>query len=52
MRLFPTADGTLRLYDGSSENEGLLEIFHENRWGFVIMIGTQQIVKLLVNKWV
>ncbi|KAI6661817.1 Phosphatidylinositol phosphatase PTPRQ-like isoform X2 [Oopsacas minuta] len=30
-----TADGTLRLYDGSTENEGILEIFHDNRWGSI-----------------
>ena len=32
---FSTADGTLRLYDGSTENEGILEIFHDNRWGSI-----------------
>ncbi|KAI6654365.1 Receptor-type tyrosine-protein phosphatase delta-like isoform X10 [Oopsacas minuta] len=28
-------DGTLRLYDGETENKGILEIFHNNRWGYI-----------------
>ena len=35
MYAIPTVDGTLRLYDGSTENEGILEIFHDNRWGSI-----------------
>ena len=34
-KCIPTAGGTLRLYDGTTEHEGILEIFHDNRWGSI-----------------
>ena len=41
------ADGTLRLYGGNTRYEGILEIYHSNRWGSICDDGWNSVASIV-----